>query len=330
MLVEAGIERIDGPAWRPHRLPAWQAAADFLSSAHAVRMLKQTVQAVKPDVVHANSFPAAVLMSMSGLRVPWLWQARDVHIGRRFIVPVAGRCPRIVAISQTVADFVTRTAPRGARRMQVIFNGLDIDGVRAAARTNESLRDQLRLPPSTPLVGVAAQLVPWKRLDVFLRAIPGLLDTGAHFVILGSDLFGEHGRLANDLEQLASSLNITKRLHWLGYLDHAEPILSQLDVYFHTATDEPLGRVLLEAMALGIPCVAANRAGPAEIFRHRETGLLYEAGDPLAAGQAVRTLLEDVPLRSQLASAAQEDIAARFTAERMSTEFSTLYRSMLA
>jgi glycosyltransferase involved in cell wall biosynthesis len=327
--VDAHLERVDGPAWRPHRLPAWQAAADILSSAHAVRALKQTVQAIKPDVVHANSFPAAVLLSMSGLRVPWVWQARDVHIGRRFVLPVAGRCPRIAAISQTVADFVARCSPRGAKRMQVIFNGLDIDGVRAAARTDESLRRQLNLPPTTPLVGVAAQLVPWKRLDVFIRAIPALLDTGAHFVILGSDLFGEHGRLAHELGTLASSLNVASRLHWLGHLDHPEPSLSQLDVYLHTATDEPLGRVLLEAMALGIPCVAANRAGPAEIFRHGETGLLYEAGDPIAAGDAVRTLLADADLRSRLAAAAQADIAERFTAERMATEFAALYHSML-
>lgn len=332
LLVEAGVKRVDGPAWRPHRRPAWKAASDIVTSAHAVRMISQTIQAMKPDVVHANSFPAAVLISLARLQVPWVWHARDVQIGRRLVMPVAGRAHRTVAISRTVADFVTGCNPRAARRLQIIYNGLDIDRVRAAAqaaKADESLRDRLNLQPGTPLVGVAAQLVPWKRLDVFLRTVPGLLDTEAHFAILGSDLFGEHGRLAADLEGLAASLQITRRLHWLGQLDRPEPALAQLDVYLHTATEEPLGRVLLEAMALGVPCVAPNHAGPAEIFRHGETGLLYEPGDPMAAAQAVRQLLDDEDLRHRLALAAQADIAERFTAQRMAAEFADLYRAMV-
>jgi glycosyltransferase involved in cell wall biosynthesis len=328
MMVDIGVERVDGPAWRPHRLPSWQAAADFLTGAHAVHMLSQTIQATRPAVVHANSFPCAVLMSLSRLRMPWVWHARDVEIARRFVAPVAGRAPAIAAISDTVAAFVTRCAPRAAHHLRVIFNGLDIDRVRAAAQSEESLREHLGLPEDTPLVGVAAQLVPWKRLDVFLRAIPGLLDTGAHFLIIGADLFGEHGRLANDLEELATSLGVADRLHWLGYRASPEPLLASLDVYLHSAVDEPLGRVLLEAMALGTPCVAADRAGPAEMIRHGETGLLYKAGDPLAAGDAVRALLSDAALRQRLAAAAEADLRARFTAERMASEFADLYRSL--
>jgi glycosyltransferase involved in cell wall biosynthesis len=79
--------------------------------------------------------------------------------------------------------------------------------------------------------------------------------------------------------------------------------------------DEPLGRCIIEALAMGCPVVVPNRAGPAELIRNKEDGLHYNPGDPKALSTALIQVLSDSALRKRLIEsgfrkAAQFDIAS--------------------
>ncbi len=328
VVSEAGAEWRPLPQWRPHRWPPWRAAADWLHGRAVAAAIAELAADVRPDVIHANSLPAAVLLARARVDAPVVWQARDLRMPAAAVRLAAARATRIAAISRVVADAVAQAQPAARAKLCVIYNGIDLarlDDVAPAA-----VRAEYKIPAYAPLVGTVGQIVPWKRLDIFLRAAAIIAPSSpAHFVIVGADLFGEHGRLAAALRRLQDRLGLGGRVHWLGYRTDALSVVAALDVYLHTADREPLGRSLLEAMALGRPCVAPAAAGPAEIIGDRPCAVLYAPGDPAAAAAAVLRLLSDKRLAAAAASAARQRVAEAFDARRMAREYAQLYAEVV-
>jgi glycosyltransferase involved in cell wall biosynthesis len=333
LLAGLGVPRREIPEWRPHRRPPSRFLADMVQLGHVADALGEALRALEPDVVHANSLPAAMLVVAARGPWPWVWQARDLRAMRRAVGRVAGRADLVAAISRCVADFVTACAPAAAGKVRVVYNGVDVARLRAAAGDDrEGVRAELGVAPGQALIGAAAQLVPWKRLDLLLDVAASMAAGEAAgepvFAVLGGDLFGEHAAHLDELRARAERLAIADRVRWLGHRPDAPRILAALDVYLHTAPDEPLGRAVLEAMALGVPVVAPAACGPAEIIRDGETGLLYPPGDPAAAAERVEGLLRDPERAEALTAAARRDVEERFSAARMAADYAALYREL--
>lgn len=87
-----------------------------------------------------------------------------------------------------------------------------------------------------------------------------------------------------------------------------------------------LPTVLLEAMALGTPCVATDVTGIPEVVQHHDTGLLVPQHAPSALADALATLLDDAPLRHQLARRARALIEESFDATRTTQELRELFQ----
>ncbi|MBC7286584.1 MAG: glycosyltransferase family 4 protein [Armatimonadetes bacterium] len=332
LLEQTGAQCVAIPQWRPHRWPPWRALIDLIALQQVVRELRKTVRTVRPDVVHANSLPAAIVAARAQLRVPLVWQARDLRAPRLAVRTAYDSAAVVTAISSSVADAVRALVGgsadgQGAAKLRVIYNGIDLAEVAQVQRVD--IRQKLGLDRDVPLVGTVAQIVPWKRIDLFLHTARLVADeTSAHFVILGADLFREHGRHVKALRRLESRLQLSGRVHWLGYRTDALAVISELDVYLHTADAEPLGRSLLEAMALERPCIAPAAAGPAEIICHGDSGLLYPPGAASAAARAVVGVLADRRLAERLARSAAERVREAFDARRMAEQYASLYREL--
>jgi glycosyltransferase involved in cell wall biosynthesis len=84
----------------------------------------------------------------------------------------------------------------------------------------------------------------------------------------------------------------------------------------------------IEALAAGIPVVAANHGGLPEIVEHGRTGLLVPPGDPHALAKALRELADDPERRARMGAAAAADASERFGVERMLDEVEAVYASL--
>jgi glycosyltransferase involved in cell wall biosynthesis len=170
-------------------------------------------------------------------------------------------------------------------------------------------RAQLGAPADAPLLLAMGRLHPSKAHDVSLRALALLPE--AHLWIAGS------GPQEASLRALAAQLGVAERVRFLGWRADAPSLYRTADVCLFPSRFEPLGNVVIQAWAHGLPVVAAMSDGPAALIRPEQDGLLVPINDPAALAMAARRLILDPGLRRRLAEAGAERIAGEFSRPRV-------------
>ncbi len=159
-----------------------------------------------------------------------------------------------------------------------------------------------------------------------LKAVPGGQEEA---VIVGAPLFAAD-EYASKLEQQAADLAIEGRVGFLGFCSDVEDELRRLDVLVHASIiPEPFGQVVVEGMAVGLPVVASDAGGPAEVITDGVDGMLYPPGDIDSLARALRQLAADPSLRQRLGEAARTR-AGDFTPARIAPQVMGTYRSVFA
>ena len=287
---------------------------------------------LRADLIAANSLTAALGCAMAGATGrPLVWHARDLRAPERALRYVIPRATRIAAISACVADALIDGHRDASAKTVMIHNGIDTL-LFQPERSALDVREELGIPASAPLIGSVGQVVPWKRQDAFIEAAAHILarQTEAHFLVVGADMFGEHPEYVDELHRMARSLGLTERLTFTGFREDVASVLSAIDVLVHPAEDEPLGRVVLEAMSLGVPCVAVDACGPAEIIEDGVTGILVPDADAREMAARVTELLSRPGAVERMGQAARHSINMRFGPERMARLTQDLYEEALA
>jgi glycosyltransferase involved in cell wall biosynthesis len=181
---------------------------------------------------------------------------------------IAATATKVVANSAYTAASVLAAAP--SARVEVVHNAVDLRRFdpeaidRAEARTRLGQAGERRL-----LLGVVAQLSPWKGQDTAIEALSLLCREGldAHLLLVGSAKFvASSTRFDNEdyvarLRELVAAAGLEDRVSWLGEREDVAQIVRALDVLLLPSWEEPFGRALIEAMALGVPVVATDVGG---------------------------------------------------------------------
>ena len=203
------------------------------------------------------------------------------------------------------AEVDARFAPDVAARCHYAPVGVDTDlwrpGPRPLSRAGASLR----------LVCVG-RLHASKGFDVALRALCQSLGEGldARLTILGD------GPERQALAGLVAELGIAAHVHLSGSVaeDEVRRTLQGADVFLLPSHAEPLGVVVMEAMALGTPVIVTGAGGVTEIVTDGHDGLIVPPGDPAGLAQAITALARDPARRAALAAAGRRSIVERFDA----------------
>jgi glycosyltransferase involved in cell wall biosynthesis len=114
------------------------------------------------------------------------------------------------------------------------------------------------------------------------------------------------------LHAAMAAADLASRFHFLGTLQSVADVLPELALLVHPARQEPLGRVLLEAAATGVPIVATDVGGTREIFPNSTMARLVEANDDEALAAAMIELIESPLVRERLSLAARRRMEKRF------------------
>ena len=162
-------------------------------------------------------------------------------------------------------------------------------------------RARLGLDPDAFLVVGLGRLVPIKGFDLLVRALPALAAQipSARVLLVGDG--GERAALA----AIAASLGVTERLRMTGEIFDVTAPLAAADVLAVPSRNEGMGRVIVEAMALGIPVVATAVGGIPDVVTDGECGRLVAPDDVEALAAALLELGRDGALRAKLGEAAE-------------------------
>ncbi|MEI9889285.1 MAG: glycosyltransferase [Caulobacteraceae bacterium] len=161
-------------------------------------------------------------------------------------------------------------------------------------------------PEDAPLLLGMGRLHANKAHDISIRALADLPE--AYLWIAGS------GPLEAELKALAVQEGVAGRVRFLGWRDDAPSLYRTADVCLFPSRFEPLGNVVIQAWAHGLPVVAAMSDGPAGLIRPEQDGLLAPINDPGALALAARRLILDAGLRRKLAEAGAARIREEFSA----------------
>lgn len=175
----------------------------------------------------------------------------------------------------------------------------------APAETTPLPRAELATPEDAPLLLTLGRLHPAKAQDVALAALAQL--PGAYLWIAGS------GPLEAALRAQAHALGVHERVRFLGWRSDASRLYAAADVCLFPSRYEPLGNVVIQAWAHGLPVVAAASQGPAALIDEGRDGLLAPVDDADALAAAARRLIEDPALRARLAAAGRARVAGEFS-----------------
>jgi len=172
-------------------------------------------------------------------------------------------------------------------------------------------------PQGNNLVCVG-RFYPSKGQDVLIRAVALLKQT---FPDVRVEFLGE-GPAMEECKALAEVLGVSKQCVFSGQVSHDE-VLRKMSLATATVVpsrSEAFGLVNIESMAVGTPVVASAVGGIVEIIRDGVDGFLVQPDDPDALAVALRRLLENPALRSEMSSHARERFLAKFEQGRLVRE----------
>lgn len=277
------------------------------------------------DVVHAH---AARDYHLAALAVRLASRGRLVltrHVLfplRTINRPLLRSAGRVIAVSEAVAESLRRNGVIESSKITVIHNGIDVDRFAAAGRRDGN----------TPvLVGTVGHLAPIKGHDVFVRAAAMICERrrGLRFVVIGEDKsFDMNHR--RSLESLIAELGLVGIVDMPGWRNDIPAVLSSLTLFVSAARTEPFGLAIVEAMAAGLPVVAAASEGASEIIEDGVSGKLVPVDDAEALAGAVNRLLDDPVECSRLGRNAQLAARERYSLARMASDTERVYREVLA
>ncbi len=299
------------------------------------RELTLHLSARRIDLVHANSLSMGRLSGpvLADLGLPSIAHLRDILRLSRQAVADLNRHTRLLAVSRAVRTYHVAQGLIEANT-HAVYNGVDLDSFRPRVASG-FLHKRLGISRQAILFASIGQLGLRKGQDVLLQAFAQVADahTAAHLLIIGRrhSQKDEAVRFEEALHDRAKRDDLSSRVHFLGESDNVAGLLPELHALVHAARQEPLGRVLLEAAACGLPVVATDVGGTREIFpTAADGGLLVAADDADALASAWERLLGDGSLHARLSTGGRKRAAEQFAIARAVGNLAAQYTAVMA
>jgi glycosyltransferase involved in cell wall biosynthesis len=294
----------------------------------------------KPTLVHTHTSKAGLLGRFAAklARVPIVVHTPHGHVFWGYFGPWKTRMfilleklstrltDRIVAVTnKEKEDYILYKIAR-EDKLAVINSGVDLEKIKELPfLERQKFKRELGIPEDILIVGMAGRLELVKGPEYLIEAAQYVLSEhpNVFFVFTGD------GTRKPYLRQRSSELGITDKILFLGWRKDVTRVISIYDIFVFPSLNEGMGRVLVEAMALGKPIVASDVGGIPDLVTHGKNGFLVPPQNPGQLARFIQILLENKDRREKMGSEGRE-IALNFKKEIMIVSIAKLYNDLLA
>lgn len=338
-LREAGAETIvypDLPVIRRQYMNVRGAARLARSSLRSSRWLVNLIRRRDVALVHSNT----LAVSLTGLaakvtRRPHVCHVHEIVTRPRIVATSlatlgSAMSTLVVANSRATAEHCRRTRLVTSTPVKVILNGVDESRLRD--RSMVSLRSLAGAAPEDIVFTLVGRINRWKGHSVFIDAAERLAAEyeNVRFLIVGDSFAGqEHLTEAVD-RRIKSSSILRARTTRFPHMADVGSVYKASDIIVVPSTEpEPFGLVAAEAMAAGLPVIAARIGALPEIVDDRRTGILISPNDITSLLAAMRQLSDSQSYRAEMGREAKKRFERCFRVERYVEDFSRIYSELL-
>jgi len=329
----AAIEGIGETAKRPGLFAMLRFAAHLGAFA---RQLSNVLDEIGPSIFVTNSVKAHVIGALARKRkdMPLVWYVRDGleqrRISRRILALLSRRCGLAVCVSEYVAaqfrSYVSESVPAS-----VVHDIVDLGRFRPGTIAPADLRKGA----GEIWFGIVGAITPLKGHDIFLDAAEKVLGQlpNARFLIVGNNPYVTESGMSygESLRSRVENSILRERVKFLGFRNDVPNVLAQLDVLVQpNRGPEGLGRSVLEAMACGVPVIAVNKWGPAELIDDSRSGLLFTPLDIEQLKTHMLTLGESESLRRIMGKRGHDWIQHNLVATELAGRFDRILANAIA
>ncbi len=282
----------------------------FLQSVHSI---KKILKKEEYEIIHTNSIRTHLIGSRA---IPVVkkkypkctWFVHDFTFPGWAVKRIGSVPSKIFSCSQAVKeDFMKKGISE--KLVEVVPNG--VDGARFLHFPRRKFMQD------SPSIGMLGRIDIWKGQDVFLKSAGIVIRKfpKAKFLIFGesSPYDKKTVDFENSLKKYVEDHGLAHNVEFRGFVD-PEKAFPEMDVFVHASTSpEPFGRVIIEALAAGVPVIATREGGPSEIIHDGLQGSLVPACDPDILGERILDLITSEDLRDTYSGNGRKLISQKFS-----------------
>lgn len=289
----------------------------------------RAVKKFQPDIVILTSWRQSLAI------YPWLSRQSAFQVEHSNLEPTKQRRLLYSQLARRITGFIAVSEFTGKHlhclgvprpQIHVVVNG----PISAADREKTSSQSHSPFASDTgnPRVGIVGQIAPAKGHHILLEAVRLLRDRNLSVEVR---IFGSgEPKYISELSSKMSEYRLSESWRWMGYLTDPRKIYSDMDIcVVPSLCDEAFGMVAVEAGAFGVPVIATNSGGLAEIVEDGITGLLFSSGDSVHLADKIHALVNDPDCARRIGSLARAHVCRKFTQEKMIADFERLFRAVL-
>lgn len=323
----------------------------------ALRRLVQLCRKERPHIVHTHTSKAGILgrLAARSAGVPVVVHTPHGHVfhsyesalkTRMFIALeryCAHKADHLIALTENERREHLELRVGAADRWSVIHSGVDFEPFVPDGRVRAAVRGELGIPDGDLVIGTVGRLVRIKGQRFLIEAFArlGSFRAPLHLLLVGD------GELREDLIRQAEQAGLRvvrhpagadrpvsaavaeKTVHFVGLRRDVPRLMNAMDLFTLPSLNEGMGRVLVEAMAMELPCIASRVSGIPDVVAEGETGVLVPPGDAEALAAAVTELLPDEERRCSMGVRGRRRVVPAWSRAMMVTRLEELYRALL-
>lgn len=258
-------------------IPALSVVLDYLIHSNSIRKILKIIKEEEISLVHLNNQPNRDLYGALAAKIAKLPCVNHIRspqhsfvINKTKVKFLNNNSSAFIAASDDV-KLKWEKAGLDSKKSHLIYNGIPQQVVNTV-----KLHEQFSLPESTSFViSCIGRFVHWKGQHTLIKAFSKFSEqnTNSHLLLIGD------GEEKEKLKALVKECGVSDKVTFTGYINNSLEVTEASDLLVLPSQNDVCSRVLLEAMMVGTPIIAADSGGNPELISHNNNGLLFKYGD---------------------------------------------------